>query len=39
MTRKTDKNLSLSIEVCERLEEEENQSQFVESLLREEYDL
>jgi hypothetical protein len=39
MTRKTDKNLSLSLDVVERLEEEDNQSQFVESLLREEYDL
>lgn len=37
--RKVPKNLSLSIEVVERLEDEDNQSEVVEELLREEYDL
>jgi len=37
--RKVAKNLSLSIDVVERLEEKENQSEYVESLLREEFDL
>ena len=39
MPRKTQKTLSLSVDVVERLEEEDNQSKFVESLLREVYDI
>lgn len=36
---KRQKTLSLSDEVCDRLEQEDNQSELVERLLREEYDL
>jgi len=36
---KRQKTLSLSDEVCEQLEQEDNQSEVVEELLREEYDL
>jgi len=36
---KVAKSLSLPVKVAERLEEEENQSETVERLLREEYDL
>ncbi len=39
MTRKVAKTLSLSVDVVEQLEAEDNQSQTVERLLREEYDL
>lgn len=39
MPERTNKTLSLSLDVAKRLEDEENQSQKVESLLREEYDL
>jgi len=39
MARKVQKTLSLSVDVAERLEEESNQSQTVERLLKEEYNL
>ena len=39
MGRKVNKTLSLPIEVAEELEREDNQSQVVEKLLRERYDL
>jgi len=37
--RKVSKNLNLSIDVVEKLENEDNQSETVEELLREEYNL
>jgi len=37
--RKVSKTLSLSVDVAEELENETNQSEKVETLLREEYDL
>ena len=39
MPQKARKNFTLSIEVLERLEEEDNMSETVEDLLREKYDL
>lgn len=39
-TRKTQKNLYLSVDVCEPLEDDDRpQNEVVEGLLREEYDL
>lgn len=37
--RRVPKNLTLPVDVAERLEEEENQSELVEDLLRSEFDL
>lgn len=39
MVTKVNKTLSLSTDVVDELEEEENQSEVVEELLREKYDL